>query len=66
MMPSALGLMPYPGVCWPSTVHASVPGGTAGNVENIARAARSQKRKLNDDVAATRSSIGRNPRQIRS
>jgi hypothetical protein len=64
MMPSALGSLPYPGVCWPPTAHASIPGGTGGNPDSAARAARRQKRKLNNEVAAERSCVGRKPRQI--
>jgi hypothetical protein len=39
--------------------------GRTGNADSAARAARRQKRKLNDDVAAERTSGGRKARQIR-
>jgi hypothetical protein len=65
MMPSASGSMPYPGVCWPPTAHALVPGGMTRNVESEARATRRQNKKLNDNVVAERSSVGRKPRQSR-
>jgi hypothetical protein len=65
MMPSAPGSMPYPGLSWPLTAHALVPGGMVGNVESAVRAARHQKKKLNDNVGTKRSSIGRKPWKIR-
>jgi hypothetical protein len=38
--------------------------GRAGNSESAARVARRQKKKLNDEAAAERSTSGRKPRQI--
>jgi hypothetical protein len=64
MMPSALGSMPYPGLCWPPNAHIEGPPRRTGNNESIARAARRQKKKIDDEVATERSSAGRKPRQI--
>jgi hypothetical protein len=65
MMPLAPGSMPYPGVCWPPLAHAKASEGGVGNANSVVRAARRQKRKLNEDVVAERSSGGRKPIQIR-
>jgi hypothetical protein len=65
MMQSAPGSMPYPGMCWPPLAHAKASVGWTGNADSAARAARRQKRKLNNDVAAERTSDGRKARQIR-
>jgi hypothetical protein len=64
MMSTGAGGMQYLGVLWPPNAHAEPGPGRADNTESSARAARRQKRKLNDDVAAERSSSGRKPRQI--
>jgi hypothetical protein len=65
MMPSAPGSMPYLGLCWPPNAHIEGPPERTENNESIARAARRQKRKVDDEVATERSSVGRKPRQIR-
>jgi hypothetical protein len=65
MMPTTPGTMPYPGVCLPPPAHFEVPAGRTGNVDSTARAARRQKRKLHNDVATKKSSVGRKFRQIR-
>jgi hypothetical protein len=57
--------MPYPGLCWPPNAHIKGPPGRTGNNESIARAARRQKRKVDDEVATRRNSAGRKPQQIR-
>jgi hypothetical protein len=64
MMPSAPESMPYPGLCWPPNAHIEGPPGRMGNNESIARVARRQKRKVDDEVATERSSAGRKPGQI--
>jgi hypothetical protein len=64
MMPSAPGSMPYPGLCWPPNAHIKGPPGRTGNNESIARAAHRQKRKIDDEVATERSSVGQKLRQI--
>jgi hypothetical protein len=63
-MPNALGSMPYSGMYWPATPQAEVLPSKMWNTETATRVARRQKRKLNDDVAAERSSSGRKPRQV--
>jgi hypothetical protein len=65
MMPSAPWSMPYPRLCWPPNAHIKGPPGRTGNNESIGRAARRQKRKVDDEVATGRSSAGQKPRQIR-
>jgi hypothetical protein len=64
MMQSAPGSMPYPEMCWPPLVHAEASVGRTRNADNAARAARRQRRKLNDEVATERTSGGRKARQI--
>jgi hypothetical protein len=64
IMPSAQPSMPYPGLCWPPNTPVEAPAGRAGNNKSAARAARRQKRKLNDEAVAERSASGRKPRQI--
>jgi hypothetical protein len=64
MMQPALGSMPYLGPFWPPNAHVEPLAPRTGNMDSAARAARRQKRKLNDDVATERSSSGRKPRQI--
>jgi hypothetical protein len=56
--------MPYPRLCWPPNAPTEAPVERAGNSESAARAARRQKRKLNDEAATERSTSGRKPRQI--
>jgi hypothetical protein len=64
MMSTRAGGMQYPGLLWPSNAHAEPSPGRADNTESSVRATRRQKRKLNNDVTAERSSSGRKPRQI--
>jgi hypothetical protein len=64
MMPTRAGAMPYLGLLWPPNAHVEPPAGRADNTESSARATRHQKRKLNEDIVAERSSSGRKPRQI--
>jgi hypothetical protein len=64
MMQPALGSMPYPGPFWPPNAQMDPLAPRTGNMDIAARATRRQKRKLNDDVAAERSSSRRKPRQI--
>jgi hypothetical protein len=46
------------------SVHIEGPPGRTGNNESTARAAPHQKRKIDDEVAAKRSSAGQKPQQI--
>jgi hypothetical protein len=64
IMPSAQPSMPYPGLLWPPNAPVEAPAGRAGNSESAARAARRQKRKLNEEAALERSTTGQKPRQI--
>jgi hypothetical protein len=56
--------MPYPRLCWPPNALAEALAGRAGNSKSAARAARRQKRKLNDEAVAERSTSKRKPCQI--
>jgi hypothetical protein len=66
IMPSAQPSMPYPGLLWPPNAPAEAPAGRAGKNESVARAARRQKRKLNEEAALERSTSGRNLGKLQS
>jgi hypothetical protein len=63
-MPTGVGGMPYPGLIWPLNAYVEPAANRVDNTESSTRAARRQKRKLNEDIAAERSSSGKKPRQI--
>jgi hypothetical protein len=64
IMPSAQPSMPYLGLNWPPNAPVEAPAGRAGNIESVARAARRQKRKLNEEAVAERSTSRQKPHQI--
>jgi hypothetical protein len=64
MMQPTPGSMPYPGPLWPPNAQVEPLVPITGNMDSAARVGRQQKRKLNDNVAAERSSLGQKLRQI--